>query len=112
MLRELARNRLRSSLPRHRFLCIPDSSFNYSHSTKHQTRKIAILIDGDNAEASLIEDCITEAGRFGKVTVKRIYADWTSPQMKSWKDKLNSFAIKPMQKFEYTKSKNSTDTGM
>ena len=74
--------------------------------------KIAVLIDGDNAEASLISEFIAEAGRFGRVTVKRIYADWTSPQMSSWKDQLNSFAVRPIQKFAYTKSKSSTDTAL
>lgn len=74
--------------------------------------KIAILIDGDNAEYNLVEQCISEAGRFGRVTVKRIYGDWTDSHMKSWKEQLNSFAIKPVQKFAYTKAKNSTDTAL
>lgn len=64
--------------------------------------KIAVLIDGDNAESSLIAEFLAESGRFGRVTVKRIYADWTSSQMKSWKDKLNSHAVRPIQKFAYT----------
>lgn len=74
--------------------------------------KIAILIDGDNAESNLVEQFIAEAGRFGKVTVKRIYGDWTDPHMKGWKEQLNSFAVRPMQKFAYTKAKNSTDTAL
>lgn len=74
--------------------------------------KIAILIDGDNAESALIEQYIAEAGRFGRVTVKRIYADWTDNRMKSWKEQLNKFAVRPIQKFAYTTSKNSTDTAL
>lgn len=74
--------------------------------------KIAILIDGDNAEYNLVEQFISEAGRFGRVTVKRIYGDWTDSHMKSWKDQLNCFAVKPVQKFAYTKAKNSTDTAL
>lgn len=74
--------------------------------------KIAILIDGDNAESGLIEQYVSEAGRFGRVTVKRIYADWTDNRMKSWKDQLNKFAVRPIQKFAYTTSKNSTDTAL
>jgi uncharacterized LabA/DUF88 family protein len=74
--------------------------------------KIAILIDGDNAESGLIEQYISEAGRFGRVTVKRIYADWTDNRMKSWKEQLNKFAIRPIQKFAYTTAKNSTDTAL
>lgn len=74
--------------------------------------KIAILIDGDNAESGLIEQFIAEAGKFGRVTVKRIYADWTDNKMKSWKDQLNTFAVRPVQKFAYTSGKNSTDTAL
>lgn len=74
--------------------------------------KIAILIDGDNAESSLVEQFISEAGRFGRVTVKRIYGDWTDSHMKNWKEQLNKYAIRPIQKFAYTKAKNSTDTAL
>lgn len=74
--------------------------------------KIAILIDGDNADPSLIEQYIGEAGKFGKITVKRIYGDWTNNSMRSWKEQLNSFAVKPMQKFAFTKGKNATDTAL
>lgn len=74
--------------------------------------KIGILIDGDNAESGLIENYISEAGRFGKVTIKRIYADWTDNRMKGWKEQLNKFAVRPIQKFAYTSAKNSTDTAL
>jgi hypothetical protein len=74
--------------------------------------KIAILIDGDNAESSLMEQFILEASRFGKVTVKRIYADWTDFRMRKWKEQLNRFAIRPVQKFAYTFSKNTADMAL
>ncbi len=77
-----------------------------------QTLKIAVLIDGDNAEASLIEQVLNEAGKYGKLTIKRIYADWTQPNMSSWKECLNTYAIRPIQKFSYSKQKNSTDTAL
>ncbi len=75
-------------------------------------KKIALLIDGDNAEARLIEQILNEAAKFGRVTIKRIYADWTMPQMNKWKEQTNRFAIRPIQKFSYTKGKNSTDTAL
>ena len=65
-------------------------STNADYRFRSDTHKIAILIDGENAESSLIADFIAEAGRFGKVTVKRIYADWTTPEMKSWKGTYSS----------------------
>jgi hypothetical protein len=76
------------------------------------TFKIALLIDGDNAQPGLLKDILAEAGKYGKVTIRRIYGDWTSNKMKGWKEQLNAFAIRPMQKFSYTKGKNSTDSAM
>jgi len=75
-------------------------------------RKIAILIDGDNAQPVLIEKIIRETERYGTVTIRRIYGDWTTPQMNSWKPVLQKHAIQPEQQFSYTKGKNSTDSSM
>jgi uncharacterized protein (TIGR00288 family) len=74
--------------------------------------KIALLIDGDNAQSSLIEKILTEAGKYGSVTIRRIYGDWTKSTMSSWKNALNINAIQPIQQFRYTVGKNSTDSAM
>lgn len=76
------------------------------------SNKIAVLIDGDNAESALIEQILAEAGKNGRVTIKRIYADWTENRMSKWKEQLNKHAIRPMQKFAYAYGKNSTDTAL
>ena len=73
---------------------------------------IALLIDGDNAQPALIEKILTEAGKYGSVTIRRIYGDWTKPSMKGWKDTLNINAIQPIQQFRYTIGKNSSDSAM
>lgn len=73
---------------------------------------IAILIDGDNAQAKLLKEVIEEVSKYGKATIRRIYGDWTSNSMNSWKDSLNLHSISPIQKFAYTKGKNSTDSSM
>lgn len=74
--------------------------------------KIAMLIDGDNAQSSLLAQMLVEAGRHGQVTVRRIYGDWTTNNMKSWKDTLNYHAFQPIQQFRYTVGKNATDSAM
>ena len=74
--------------------------------------KIAILIDGDNAQSSLLPQMLVEAGRHGQVTVRRIYGDWTTTHMNSWKEKLNFHAFQPIQQFRYTVGKNATDSAM
>lgn len=74
--------------------------------------KMALLIDGDNAQAKFIEAILAEASRHGKVTIRRIYGDWTNTNLGSWKDELSKHAIRPMQKFAFSYGKNSTDTAM
>ena len=71
-----------------------------------------MLIDGDNAQPSLITKMLSETGKYGSVTIKRIYGDWTTPNMKSWKDTLNNYAIQPIQQFRYTVGKNATDSAL
>lgn len=79
---------------------------------ENKANKIAILVDGDNAQAKLLKPILEEVSKYGKVTIRRIYGDWTIPQMNSWKDKLNDLSFNPIQKFSYTTGKNSTDSSM
>ena len=74
--------------------------------------KFAVLIDGDNAQASLLPRVLAEVSKVGFITVKRIYGDWTSINMNSWKKSLHEYAIQPMQQFRYTVGKNATDSAM
>ena len=75
-------------------------------------RRLAVLIDGDNAQASQIEHVMKEVVKFGVVTIRRIYGDWTTPQLDSWKKKLPVHAIQPIQQFRNTVGKNATDSAM
>ncbi len=76
------------------------------------TRKLAVLIDADNAQPSVIENLLAEIAKYGVANVKRIYGDWTSPQLKGWKEVLLNFSIQPIQQFGYTKGKNATDSAL
>ena len=78
----------------------------------HESRLLAMLIDGDNAQPSLIEHVLAEAAKYGVVTTRRIYGDWTEPQMSGWKDSLHSLAVQPVQQFRYTIGKNATDSAL
>lgn len=80
--------------------------------TNHLNKKLALLIDGDNAQPSLITKILAEAAKFGNITIRRVYGDWTTPQMKGWKDALNNHAVQPIQQFRYTVGKNATDSAM
>lgn len=74
--------------------------------------KLAVLIDADNTQASIVEGLLAEIAKYGVASVKRIYGDWTSTNLRSWKDKLLEFAVQPVQQFSYTTGKNSTDSAM
>ena len=73
--------------------------------------KLAVLIDADNAQASPIHELLEEVSRYGTASVKRAYGDWSTPQLKKWKEELHTHAIKPVQQFSYTTGKNATVSG-
>jgi len=73
---------------------------------------LALLIDGDNVSPKIIAGLMAEIAKYGTASVRRIYGDWTSPSMKSWKGCLLNHSITPMQQFAYTSGKNATDGAM
>lgn len=74
--------------------------------------KLAVLIDADNAQPSLVHELMAEISRYGTATIKRAYGDWTTPNLKGWKDVLHALAVQPIQQFSYTTGKNSTDAAL
>jgi uncharacterized LabA/DUF88 family protein len=93
---------------------LPFSNFQI---TEHQPSgmnqaKLAVLIDADNTQPGIIEGLLDEVAKYGIASVKRIYGDWTSTNLRSWKDRLLEYAIQPIQQFAYTVGKNATDSAM
>jgi uncharacterized LabA/DUF88 family protein len=83
-----------------------------SQSAEISQAKLAVLIDADNTQPAIIEGLLNEVTKYGVASVKRIYGDWTSNNLRSWKDRLLEFAIQPIQQFSYTSGKNATDSAM
>ncbi len=77
-----------------------------------KTEKLAVLIDADNAQPSIVESLLVEIANYGVASVKRIYGDWTAPGLKGWKEILLQHSIQPIQQFAYTTGKNATDSAM
>ena len=75
-------------------------------------KSLAVIIDADNSQPSIIEGLMEEIAKYGVASVKRIYGDWTDTRLKGWKSHLLSHAIQPMQQFGYTVGKNATDSAM
>jgi len=74
--------------------------------------RLAVLIDADNAQASIVEELLGEIAQYGVASVKRIYGDWTDTRLKGWKSALLEHGINPVQQFAYTTGKNATDSAL
>ena len=79
---------------------------------RQPARALAVLIDADNAQATRLGPVLAEAAKHGIVTLRRIYGDWTSPQMSQWKQAIQSHAVHPVQQFPSVSGKNSTDMAL
>ena len=84
----------------------------YNSVPIERQKKLAVLIDADNAQASIIKNLLDEVAKYGVASVKRIYGNWTTPQLQGWKDVLLSNSIIPIQQFNYTIGKNATDSAL
>ena len=72
-------------------------------------QKIALFIDVDNAPASRIDTIMSEAAKYGVVTIRRAYGNWKSQKLKAWEDLLHDYAIQPIQQYDLVKGKNASD---
>jgi uncharacterized LabA/DUF88 family protein len=80
--------------------------------TDANAMRLAVLIDSDNATASLTTELLEEIAKYGTPTIKRAYGDWTTTHLVGWKEELLRHAIQPVQQFAYTRGKNSTDSAL
>jgi len=74
--------------------------------------RIAVLIDADNVPSANVKGMLEEIAKYGTPTFKRIYGDWTKPNLAGWKNVLLESAITPIQQYSYTSGKNATDSAM
>ena len=77
-----------------------------------EEKRIAVLIDADNAPASKIDVVLAEVARHGAANVRRAYGDWKSPRLQQWEAVLHTYAIRPIQQFAYSAGKNASDMAM
>ncbi len=73
---------------------------------------LAVLIDADNIPSAYVKEMMEEIAKYGNPTIKRIYGDWTKPNLSKWKGILLEHAIIPIQQYSYTVGKNATDSAM
>ncbi len=80
--------------------------FEYAHE------RIAVLIDAENAQASKIEGILRDVSAYGRIVIKRAYANWSKPNLKSWEDQIKRFAIGTIQQFDFAAGKNASDMAL
>jgi uncharacterized LabA/DUF88 family protein len=73
---------------------------------------LAVLVDGDNASPKVVSGLLAEVANYGIANVKRVYGDWTLPNLNGWKECLLEHSLQPIQQFAYTSGKNATDGAM
>lgn len=83
-----------------------------NHTNELNNLRLAVLIDADNAPRDCLRSVMEEIAIYGTPTIKRIYGDWTSPNIGGWKTSLLENAVTPIQQYGYTTGKNSTDSAM
>jgi NYN domain len=74
--------------------------------------RLAVLVDADNASAAVIGDILSEVASLGTASVKRVYGDFTTSNLHSWRAVLLEHAIQPVQQFRNTIGKNASDSAL
>lgn len=77
-----------------------------------EDKRYAVLIDSDNISAKYITAILDEMTKYGTITYKRIYGDWTNNQASKWREELLANSITPIQQFCNTAGKNATDSAL
>src|SRR5918992_3566453 len=74
--------------------------------------KLSVIIAADNTPPAIIDALLAEIAKYGIASVRRIYGDWTTPNLRGWKDVVLEQAIQPIQQFRYTVGKNASDSAL
>lgn len=76
------------------------------------SRRIAMLVDGDNAQPGLLGHALAETAKHGDVITRRVYGNWTNSGKSTWKKAIHEHAALPVQQFAYIPGKNATDIAL
>ena len=73
---------------------------------------IALLIDVDNIGWKYTESILSELSKYGKVTIRRMYGDWSQPRLKGWLSCASRYSLTPIMQPNNTPGKNASDIGL
>ena len=73
---------------------------------------IALLIDADNVSPRYISGILSELSKYGKITIRRMYGDWSQERLHSWMKCSSRFSLTPVMQPHNTPGKNASDIGL
>ena len=73
---------------------------------------IALLIDADNVSSRYISGILSELSKYGKITIRRMYGDWSQDRLHSWMKCSSRFSLTPIMQPNNTPGKNASDIGL
>ena len=79
---------------------------------KDDLPKFALLIDADNDTPDIIAPIIEEITREARLSVRRVYGDFTSPNLAKWREALANHGIQPVQQYRNSVGKNASDSAL
>lgn len=77
-----------------------------------RSKKLAILIDAENASPRISRGLFEEVALLGEASVRRIYGDFSCGRLKGWSEILSAYAIVPQQHFANIAGKNASDIAL
>ena len=73
---------------------------------------LALLIDVDNIAYRYTENILSELSKYGKVTIRRMYGDWSQLRLKSWLSIASKYSLTPIMQPNNSPGKNASDIGL
>ena len=73
---------------------------------------IALLIDSDNVSSRYISGILSELSKYGKITIRRMYGDWSQDRLHSWMKCSSRYSLTPIMQPNNTPGKNASDIGL
>jgi len=74
--------------------------------------RLGVLIDAENTSDKIAAGLFREIAKIGDACVRRIYGDFSGPQLRGWVDTLHQYGLVPHQQFAQATGKNAADIAL
>ena len=77
-----------------------------------RNKRIAVLIDAENISSANAKQIFDTMSTYGEVTIRQIFADWSMPQVKNWREEIANYSIIANHQFSFVSGKNTSDLSL